>query len=88
MKRSERPHASGRTPIYDFDEWTKQHYGQSFNRKQAAKSEYIRVREHKIRSSDEIKKETVIGFFIVLLFTIAFCCLDPRKELDTPKKRT
>lgn len=40
MKRTETPHASGRTPIYDFDEWNNQHYGKAFERSQAAKKRF------------------------------------------------
>lgn len=37
MKRTERPHASGQTPIYDFDEWNEKHYGKAFQRSQIAR---------------------------------------------------
>jgi DnaJ homolog subfamily C member 30 len=33
---------SGKTPIYDFDEWSKNHYTKSFERREKAKFRYER----------------------------------------------
>lgn len=41
-QRSRAPPPTGRTPIYDFDEWTHMHYGTSFARREAAKARYAR----------------------------------------------
>ncbi|XP_063239313.1 dnaJ homolog subfamily C member 30, mitochondrial [Bacillus rossius redtenbacheri] len=43
--RSRPPTVSGKSPIYDFDEWTQAHYGASFARRQAAKREYAKYNE-------------------------------------------
>lgn len=40
MRRSERPLASGRAPIYNYDEWTDNHYSASFARSQSNKKAY------------------------------------------------
>ncbi|XP_059474424.1 dnaJ homolog subfamily C member 30, mitochondrial-like [Neocloeon triangulifer] len=31
---------SGKTPIYDFDEWSREHYGKTFARREKAKAQY------------------------------------------------
>ncbi|XP_069698980.1 dnaJ homolog subfamily C member 30, mitochondrial [Periplaneta americana] len=46
-QRSRPPPPTGKTPIYNFDEWTQMHYGSSFARREAAKARY----ERKVRTS-------------------------------------
>ena len=48
MKRTHTTAASGRTPIYDFDNWNKMHYGSNFDKSQKAKK----------RFEDKMQKET------------------------------
>lgn len=33
---------TGKTPIYDFDEWSREHYGTAFKRREAAKEKFER----------------------------------------------
>ncbi|XP_013112847.1 dnaJ homolog subfamily C member 30, mitochondrial isoform X2 [Stomoxys calcitrans] len=42
FKKSTVADSEGRSPIYDFDEWSRQHYGTSFQRRQTAKQKYDR----------------------------------------------
>lgn len=39
-QRSKAPPPAGKTPIYNFDEWTHMHYGASFARREEAKARY------------------------------------------------
>ena len=39
-KRSKAPPPAGKTPIYNFDEWTYMHYGRAFARREEAKARY------------------------------------------------
>jgi DnaJ family protein C protein 30 len=39
-QRSRAPPPKGKTPIYNFDEWTHMHYGAAFARREAAKARY------------------------------------------------
>ena len=39
-KRSKAPPPAGKTPIYNFDEWTYMHYGAAFARREEAKARY------------------------------------------------
>jgi DnaJ family protein C protein 30 len=41
-QRSRAPPPTGRSPIYNFDEWTHMHYGTSFARREAAKARFAR----------------------------------------------
>ncbi|XP_053697586.1 dnaJ homolog subfamily C member 30, mitochondrial, partial [Sabethes cyaneus] len=40
MQRTHVPSASGRTPIYNFDEWARHHYAKNFERKKAAEEKF------------------------------------------------
>lgn len=51
-RRSERPHVSGRSTIYDFDEWTSKTITESFQKKQEIK----RDREIDIKSRNQLKR--------------------------------
>lgn len=61
MKRSNVPNASGRTTVYDFDEWSRSHYGANFNRRQEAKKK-MQNQEEK-RKSDALEFQTEIVMF-------------------------
>lgn len=63
MKRKEKPHATGRTPIYDFDEWSRNHYGNTFDRKQRARTRY----DNKVYNSTNDRLDNEKYFFIFLL---------------------
>lgn len=89
MKKSEVPHSSGRQPIYNFDEWSRAHYGSSFERRKAAKQRY---------ETQELKKES-IKFGIqneILIFSIILCAglfavgalQDVGLDIDNTKKNT
>lgn len=69
-KRGAVPTASGRTPIYDFDEWTKLHYQSSWERKQEAKVRYEEVLRQRNVEVEEKKTQSVIS--VLMLLTIAF----------------
>lgn len=70
MTRAETPHSSGRTPIYNFDEWSAAHYGKAFERKQNAQRKYRTNDEKFKRESDGIKSEIVI--FSILMGFVSF----------------
>lgn len=66
MKKSARPEATGRTPIYDFDEWSRSHYGTSFNRRQKAKQKFDE-REEKRRVDPLDNQKHYLIFLITIL---------------------
>lgn len=72
MKRTEAPHASGRTPIYDFDEWNDKHYGKAFERSQQAKKRFHNRPIQEMTQSNSIKYEIVIMGGMVLMTVILY----------------
>ncbi|XP_067641125.1 dnaJ homolog subfamily C member 30, mitochondrial [Eurosta solidaginis] len=87
FKKSKVATEEGRTPIYDFDEWSRSHYGQSFQRRQDGKAKYNRKQE--LRTQHEYEKQTEIllfGMMGVAMLMLAFFYTD--SSLDTPKQRT
>lgn len=67
MKRSEKPHATGRTPIYDFDEWSRNHYGDTFERKQRAKKKFD---ENVFKTTnDKLDNEKYVLIFLLAIIT-------------------
>lgn len=60
MKRNEAPHASGRQPIYNFDEWSKSHYGVNLDRHLKAKRKLERTIDLQVHNSESVKKEALI----------------------------
>ncbi|PSN44396.1 hypothetical protein C0J52_05741 [Blattella germanica] len=64
-QRSKAPPPTGKTPIYNFDEWTQAHYEKSFARREAAKQRYERKVER--ASSDKY----YLASEVVFLSTVA-----------------
>lgn len=77
--------ATGRTPIYDFDEWTNSHYGNSFQQQQRLrthKKEKIYKRE---REMETLSKELIL--MVAMLFLIlAFFMQKENHDVDRLKK--
>lgn len=70
-KRRQAPTTSGRTPIYDFDEWSKLHYENTFRRKENAKDRLEFLRKRAEKEKEESKSESVMMvmvFFVCLVF--------------------
>lgn len=70
MKRTETPNVSGRTPIYNFDEWNNEHYGKAFERSQAARKKYQERSGKERQESNSIKHEVSI-FVCMALLTVS-----------------
>ncbi|KAK8374200.1 hypothetical protein O3P69_010956 [Scylla paramamosain] len=87
-KRGAVPTASGRTPIYNFDEWTKLHYQSSWERKQDAKMRYEEVLRKRDVETEEKKTQSFIS--VLMLLTIAFIiqiCMTNRYDPEKPKSK-
>lgn len=81
----EKSTATGRTPIYDFDEWTESHYGKNFKKTQDIKKRY----EEKIRKMESNKmgfqnELILLSVFIFALMMISMAESD--KDVDNTKK--
>ncbi|KAJ8985251.1 hypothetical protein NQ317_018281 [Molorchus minor] len=67
--RSRPPPPTGRTPIYDFDEWSRNHYGATFERSQRARKKSDFLHRKKEQELNDIKFERFL-FATVCIFVI------------------
>ncbi|KAG4071323.1 hypothetical protein HA402_004027 [Bradysia odoriphaga] len=72
MKRTEAPTATGRTPIFNFDEWNSQHYGKAFERRQAARKKFYGMPNERLRQENSGKYEVTIFGGMVAIFLFLF----------------
>ncbi|XP_062563767.1 dnaJ homolog subfamily C member 30, mitochondrial [Armigeres subalbatus] len=84
MTRTHVPTASGRTPIYDFDEWSRNHYGQNFERKKTAEAKFRNKSEQdEIQFSQEIQSYVVYVVAGIVMFY--FLIVLKERSHDVPK---
>ncbi|XP_067015042.1 dnaJ homolog subfamily C member 30, mitochondrial [Anabrus simplex] len=69
-RRHTAPTPTGRTPIYDFDEWSRAHYGDAFARRAAAKEKFERKVMRERTNVYDIEKELVV--FGILSFIMVY----------------
>lgn len=85
MSRTEAPHASGRTPIYDFDAWTEAHYGKTFARRQTAQNRYRNKQHDDTVEMNGRKSEILIFGMLSCFFGFFFVFLQwDKSSLDVP----
>uniref|UniRef100_A0A1A9W8C0 J domain-containing protein n=1 Tax=Glossina brevipalpis TaxID=37001 RepID=A0A1A9W8C0_9MUSC len=76
--------SEGRTPIYNFDEWSRAHYGKSFERRKAAKAKHDRMtsetKDQKLMSQNEY-----LLLAIVIFSSLAYYKFATETSYDTPK---
>lgn len=85
-KRTRPPPPDGKTPIYDFDEWSKQHYGAMFARDMYTRSRR-NARQRTYEHADNMRKceRVVAAFFVVTL--MIFYAGSRSNDYDMDKKR-
>lgn len=78
MKRTETPTESGRTPIFNFDEWNSHHYGVAFERSQAARKKYYNkpIQEMEHENSGKYELTIFCGMAVFLIFLYGFTQLE------------
>lgn len=86
--RHKAPTATGRTPIYDFDEWTRNHYSATFNNEQDFKKRQEFRNERNTVGRAEIKAEMSMfaSFAGLLIVVIVYTAYDKSKP-DVPKEK-
>lgn len=82
MRRDRPPPPTGSTPIYDFDEWSRQHYGKNFDRRQTAKKRYERIKREEGNSQVRHIEYTVLAMCAFVCFMVVFSKLDQRSYDD------
>lgn len=88
--RGRMPSSTGRTPIYNFDEWSKLHYESNLDRKQQAKLRYEEFKKTQAEIKEE-KKSYAVMCTILLLFWLFLFRSSLSNEVDVPalsKSRT
>lgn len=86
FKKSKVTDAAGRTPIYDFDEWSRAHYGKNFDRRQAAQAKHERFVKQK--ETKRISVENDLVMFAFLFASIAvYLVFVAESSYDNPKSR-
>ncbi|KAF4516872.1 hypothetical protein B566_EDAN014364 [Ephemera danica] len=63
---------SGKTPIYNFDEWSREHYGAAFKRREAAKSRFEKKSKGGEEQRGELQKESIIYMGIIVFLISAY----------------
>lgn len=88
MQRSNVPNPSGRTPIYDFDEWSRSHYGANFARKQDGLKKMQTQEEKRKANSSQFQAEIVMfaGAIMVGLM-IMVGIMETANDVDTITKK-
>lgn len=91
MQRTATPTVTGRTPIFNFDEWNAQHYGKAFQRNQAARRKYSEKSVKENIEANSIRYEITIlgGMFlltVLLYFVGQFDMRSPDDISNTPTK--
>jgi DnaJ-class molecular chaperone with C-terminal Zn finger domain len=71
-QRSKAPPPAGKTPIYNFDEWTYMHYGAAFARREEAKARYARKVRRSIGDKHFIISELLLIGVTVILTLVSF----------------
>ena len=84
-KRTRMPYASGRTPIYDFDEWSRSHYEANFVRHKEAKERY-EFKKNQEERVVEAKKRGAIVWLVVLSTMAIFYESTVSSSHDIPEK--
>ncbi|XP_018560959.1 dnaJ homolog subfamily C member 30 [Anoplophora glabripennis] len=77
--RSRPPPPTGRTPIYDYDEWSRSHYGATFQRQMAYKR---RMRMHNQKREQDLNDVKLEKLLFVLGLVLAICMYLFRDKTD------
>ncbi|XP_055541862.1 dnaJ homolog subfamily C member 30, mitochondrial [Wyeomyia smithii] len=84
MTRTHVPTASGRTPIYNFDEWARNHYAHSFERKKSAEQKFKAKSERETLINAHNTHGYVVWGVVALVVGYVIIFLQ-EQSYDTPK---
>lgn len=87
--RHQAPPTSGKTPIYDFDEWARAHYGQSFARRATARAKWQANIEKRADIKGDVQQEkvTLLVLLSFLLFTYVTYRFSNDYDVDRSKSK-
>jgi len=72
---------TGKAPIYDFDEWARLHYGDTFQRRASAKQRYEQRMRDKVATKHE-KSEAILFTIVALFLSYIGISLTFNQDLD------
>ncbi|XP_069182086.1 dnaJ homolog subfamily C member 30, mitochondrial [Procambarus clarkii] len=85
-KKGYAPTSTGRTPIFNFDEWSKAHYDHSRVRREDAKIRYEKQLKKRLEQAEGKKTDIVVTLFIFgVIFMILYS--STQQDLDTGKHK-
>lgn len=88
MHRSKPPAPTGKTTIYDFDEWTQAHYGETFARRQQDKAKYEQsIRTKKFNTRDMQHEVVIYGLIFGGAAFMYLLRLKDRQKYDQVQER-
>lgn len=85
MNKGQRPTASGRASIYNFDEWTEAHYGGEFKRQQKLKQSNINKEIRKNHPLEGKSNEKML--MVLLMITMMLAVMNQRESFDIDKTK-
>lgn len=73
---------TGRTDSFNFDEWSRMHYGYAMNRKSAAKERAQNAEDARIHYAHTAQNETIVGlaFVVCVLFVVLNAIANESKD--------
>lgn len=76
MRKDRPPPPEGATPIYNFDEWARSHYGKNFDRRQTAKKRYERIKKSEGNSQVRHIEYSVLLICTFVCFMVVYSKMD------------
>ena len=78
---------TGRTEQYNFDEWSRLHYGFAMNRKQTAKASKEAQETERVRSHAEFQSDKMLGMVVLSLLLLSCLGYAGSPDYDNPKPK-
>lgn len=86
LRRSSSFSASGTPPIYNFDTWSREHYGANFERRKAAKEKYERLQRRYEEHAHIMQNEIILVCLVIVVLVISYFKFMVESSLDRPKE--
>ncbi|XP_046655028.1 dnaJ homolog subfamily C member 30, mitochondrial-like [Daphnia pulicaria] len=83
-KKTGKQPATGRTTIYDFDAWSRMHYGTAMNRKAAAKGKWHSQNNAREEINENTKSDHTVGLVLIGITIVALLHIAAQPNYDVP----
>lgn len=75
-----------RSTIYNFDTWSREHYGASFDRRKAAKAKFERYQIKNRENQLMVQNEIILFSIILVICVMTYLKFMAESAYDTPKQ--